>query len=120
MSDKRNTRRFVRTVLESGTLTDEMVADTDEAILKDALSYVTISNEEAIKVTANSLKNGTAERDWNKVANGDKISSKHDIEKDEILLKIKKDIDVTVNVFKLVYQFERTFKIEQYGVDEKD
>ena len=120
MSDKRNTRRFVRTILESGTLTDEMVADTDEAILKDTLSYVPISNEEAIKVAANSFKNGTAERDWNKVANGDKIPSKHDIAKGEMLLKIKKDIDVTVNVFKLVYQFKRTFKIEQYGVDEKD
>ena len=88
VSDKRNTRRFVRTVLESGTLTDEMVADTDEAILKDALSYVPISNEEAIKVAAKSLKNGTAERDWNKVANGDKIPSKHDIAKGEILLKM--------------------------------
>ena len=88
VSDKRNTRRFVRTVLESGTLTDEMVADTDEAILKDALSYVPISNEEAIKVAAKSLKNGTAERDWNKVANGDKIPSKHDIAKGEMLLKM--------------------------------
>ena len=120
VSDKRNTRRFVRTVLESGILTDEMVADTDEAILKDALSYVPISNDEAIKVASKSLKNGTAERDWNKVANGDKIPSKHDIAKGEMLLKIKKDIDGTVNVFKLVYQFKRTFKIEQYGVDEKD
>lgn len=32
VSDKRNTRRFVRTVLESGTLTDEMVADTKKAL----------------------------------------------------------------------------------------
>ncbi len=102
VSDKRNTRRFVRTVLESGTLTDEMVADTDEAILKDALSYVPISNEEAIKVAANSLINGTAERDWNKIANGDKIPSKHDIAKGEMLLKMYAENGDTLKVMELV------------------
>ena len=102
VSDKRNTRRFVRTVLESGILTDEMVADTDEAILKDALSYVPISNKESIKVAENSLKNGTAERDWNKVANGDKIPSKHDIAKGEILLKMYAENGDTLKVMELV------------------
>ena len=102
VSDKRNTRRFVRTVLETGALTDEMVTKTDEAILKDALSYVPISNEEAIKVAANSLINGTAERDWNKIANGDKIPSKHDIAKGEILLKMYAENGDTLKVMELV------------------
>ena len=88
VSDKRNTRRFVRTVLESGTLTDEMVADTDEAILKDALSYVPISNEEAIKKATKALENGTIEQEWRIASEGNGIPDKYDMAKGELLLKI--------------------------------
>lgn len=61
-SKNRKVRRFVRTVLESGHLNAEMVEDVNQAIVKEALSYVPTTNEQAVQRAKNTLSSYGTER----------------------------------------------------------
>lgn len=45
-SENKRVRRFVRTVLESGILTDDMMQDVDKAIVDEALSYTPVTDKQ--------------------------------------------------------------------------
>lgn len=45
MTDGRKVRRFVRTVLESQPITDEMVAPIKDKVWEESRSYIPASNE---------------------------------------------------------------------------
>ncbi len=65
ISDDKITRRFVRTILETGKLTADMIADVEgEILLGDMMSYEEVSNETAMKRADRSFERGTAEADW--------------------------------------------------------
>lgn len=87
-SAKMKVRQFVRTVLESKQLTDDMVQDVDEEILKEALSYVPISDKEAMRQAKNKVHTDMADayRQWTAVADGKAIAGKREFALGEALL----------------------------------
>ncbi len=79
VSDDKITKRFVRTILETGKLTPDMIADTEqEILLGDMLSYEAVSDEAAMKSADRSFERNTAEADWQKAISGG-IITKNDI-----------------------------------------
>ena len=87
-SAKMKVRQFVRTVLESKQLTDDMVQNVDEEILKEALSYVPISDKEAMRQAKNKVHTDMADayRQWTAVADGKAIAGKREFALGEALL----------------------------------
>ncbi len=63
VTDGKNVRRFVRTILESGALTDEATELLGKGVLMGDFSYDPISDKEAMSY-AESLNTGEAETRW--------------------------------------------------------
>ena len=80
------TERFIRTVIETGKLTDEALENIEEKVLTGNFSYAPISDDAAIKKADTAFKNGTAEEIWENALNDGKIMSKEKIAVGEKLL----------------------------------
>ncbi|MBP3705773.1 MAG: hypothetical protein J6J13_00780 [Clostridia bacterium] len=85
VADNKPTERFVRTVIETGRLTNDMVESIEVEILTGGFSYEVVSDETAIKKANAAIENGTAEDRWQEVVNGRSIN-KNDIAIGEQLL----------------------------------
>lgn len=70
------TRRYVRTVLETGSLTDSMKDQIGAEILQGNFSYSPISDENAIKSADKAIKSGEAEKRWKAAIESKNISKK--------------------------------------------
>lgn len=69
------TERFVRTIIETGKLTDETLENIEEKVLVGDFSYKPVSDEAAMQTADTAIKNGTAEDIWqNTVATGKRIN----------------------------------------------
>ena len=106
-SDNKRVREFVKTILESGALTDEMVNEVSHELVKGTLSYEPISNENVLKVANEWLDNngkGVTEkhwRDWEVISDrGHKVTAL-DVAKGELLLKSAAQNNDTQKVLKL-------------------
>lgn len=88
-SDGKKVRRFVRSVMESNAVTDEMAEDLKEEIVKEAMSYSPISDKQAQDAAKKLLKSGMdkAWRRWNAIVDGDSMPHKSDIALGEYLLR---------------------------------
>ncbi len=94
ISEDKITRRFVRTILETGKLTSDMIADVEgEILLGDMMSYEEVSNETAMKRADRSFERGTAEADWQMVISGGVISETDIAIGEKLLLKAIEDND---------------------------
>lgn len=89
-SDEKKVRRFVRSVMESNAVTDEMAEDLKGEIVKEAMSYTPISDKQAQDTAKKLLKSGVdkAWRRWNAIVNGDSMPQKSDIALGEYLLRL--------------------------------
>ena len=70
------TRRYVRTVLETGSLTDSMKDQIGAEILQGNFSYLPISDENAIKSADKAIESGEAEKRWKAAIESKNISKK--------------------------------------------
>ncbi len=70
------TRRYVRTVLETGSLTDSMKDQIGAEILQGNFSYSPISDENAIKSADKAIESGEAEKRWKAAIESRNISKK--------------------------------------------
>lgn len=66
VTPNRKVKRFVRTVLETGALSDEAVAELDKEILLGKFSYDPISDDSAVERADNYVKSGAALTHWNR------------------------------------------------------
>ncbi len=104
--DKR-VREFVKTILESGVLTDEMVNEVDKQIVKGAASYLPLSNEKALTIAKEWLDNkgkGVTEKQWNDweiMKNRNHKVSAIDVAKGELLLRYAAQNNETKKVIQL-------------------
>ena len=104
--DKR-VREFVKTILESGALTDEMVNEVDKQIVKGAASYMPLSNEKALTIAKEWLDNkgkGVTEKQWNDweiMKNRNHKVSAIDVAKGELLLRYAAQNNETKKVIQL-------------------
>ena len=104
--DKR-VREFVKTILESGALTDEMVNEVDKQIVKGAASYLPLSNEKALTIAKEWLDNkgkGVTEKQWNDweiMKNRNHKVSAIDVAKGELLLRYAAQNNETKKVIQL-------------------
>lgn len=89
-SDEKKVRRFVRSVMESNAVTDEMAEDLKGEIVKEAMSYTPISDKQAQDTAKKLLKSGVdkAWRRWNAIVDGDSMPQKSDIALGEYLLRL--------------------------------
>ena len=70
------TRRYVRTVLETGSLTDSMKDQIGAEILQGNFSYSPVSDESAIKSADKAIESGEAEKRWKAAIESKNISKK--------------------------------------------
>lgn len=63
---KTKVRRHVRTIIESGVLTDDMIEDLGTSILKGDTSYEVISNKDVVESAESKLESGVLEKEWDK------------------------------------------------------
>ncbi len=70
------TRRYVRTVLETGSLTDSMKDQIGAEILQGNFSYSPVSDESAIKSADKAMESGKAEKYWKTAIESKNISKK--------------------------------------------
>ena len=103
-SDELKTRRFVRTVLESKHLTDEMVENVNSEIVKEALSYAPVSDKASMDYARNIVKTdmNSAWRRWNAVADGSAVAGKNDIAIGEALLIAAAENGKTKDVMQMI------------------
>ncbi|MBQ3817230.1 MAG: hypothetical protein II802_03025, partial [Clostridia bacterium] len=86
VSEDKYTERFIRTVIETGKLTPEMIEDVEEQILLgDIYSYEPLADEAAAKRADAQIERGTAENVW-QTATGSGVFSKDTIAVGEKLL----------------------------------
>lgn len=71
------TRRYVRTILETGSLTDSMKDQIGAEILQGNFSYSPISDENAIKSADKAIESGEAEKRWKAAIESKNISKKN-------------------------------------------
>lgn len=71
------TRRYVRTVLETGSLTDSMKDQIGAEILQGNFSYSPISDENAIKSADKAIESGEAEKRWKAAIESKNINKKN-------------------------------------------
>lgn len=76
---KQKTRRFSRTVIESGKLTNRMVEDMGADILLGKFAYTPVSDESAQKAADKAVKGGFAESSWQEAVNASKLITKDKI-----------------------------------------
>lgn len=90
-NSSRKVKQYVRTVLEGGHLTDEMVTETKAKILSGEFSYIPTSNIENISFAENEILHHRAEGKWEAAIRGDGIPSAKDIAIGEALAKLAID-----------------------------
>lgn len=106
-SDNKRVRELVKTILESGALTDEMVNEVSDELVKGTLSYEPMSNENVLRVANEWLDNngkGVTEKhwsDWDIISNRNHKVTALDIAKGELLLKSAAQNNDTQKVLKL-------------------
>lgn len=99
----KNTRRYVRTVLESGITTESMDDAIKEKIVKEALSYEPMTDKASAEYAASVLRIGgleRAQREWDKARRSDSFT-KDDMALGQFLLKeyaANNDVDNVVNM----------------------
>lgn len=89
-NDGRKVRRFVRTVLESQSITDEMVAPIQDKVLEGAMSYTPASNGadmQNAKGVVERMGLEGARRRWEAASNGNRIADHREIAIGEALLR---------------------------------
>lgn len=93
--------RHVRTVIEGGNLTPEMLDVIKQQILSGDLSYTPTSNEANMKYAEQAITKGVAQGMWEQIANGDEAPNAGGIAVGETLLKLAVERKDAVNVVKL-------------------
>lgn len=99
---KKKVRQYVRTVIEGGELTEDMLTVTKQQILSGDLSYEPTSEEKNMQYAERALKAGTADAIWQKIAQGEEAPNAGGIAIGETLLKLAVERKDTVEVVKLV------------------
>ncbi|MBC8534762.1 hypothetical protein, partial [Yeguia hominis] len=89
-SDDKRVRQTVRTVLESGAITDGMVPEIQKDLLRERFSYTPVSNKESMEwakryLNVNGYEGGMNE--WAAVVKGDRPAGKNQIALAEYLLQ---------------------------------
>lgn len=89
-SDDKRVRQTVRTVLESGAITDGMVPEIQKDLLRERFSYTPVSNKESMEwakryLDVNGYEGGMNE--WAAVVKGDRPAGKNQIALAEYLLQ---------------------------------
>ena len=90
-SDNKKVMRFTRTLLESGTITDDLADTIKQGVLTEALSYTPYGDEKAISYANNTIKNQGVEYakdEWASVANGNGQVTKGKVAIGERLLQM--------------------------------
>ncbi len=95
VAENKVTKRFVRTILETGKLDAEMIEGIEqEILLGDIMSYEPISDKSAMDKANEAVKRGTAEMDWQGAVNSNGLIGKRDIAIGEkLLLEAQKNKD---------------------------
>lgn len=79
-SDNKNTRRFVRTILESGITSAELDDNIKSAIINESLSYEVATDKDAAEYAASVIRIGgveRAQREWDKARRSDTFNKDH-------------------------------------------
>ena len=79
-SDNKNTRRFVRTILESGITSADLDDNIKSAILNESLSYEVATDKDAAEYAASVIRIGgveRAQREWDKARRSDTFNKDH-------------------------------------------
>ena len=98
---KKNVSRHVRTIIEGGSLTEEMLDITRQQILSGDLSYTPTSNEGNLKYAKRAIESGRAESMWQMAANGEEKPSANAVAVGEMLLKLAVERKDTARVVQL-------------------
>lgn len=104
-SKNKKVRTFVRTVMESNAITDEMAEDLKGEIVKEAMSYTVISDKKAQDAAKDILKKNGIEggwKHWNSIVDGDKMPDKKDIALGEYLLRTAAENGDKAEVMRLI------------------
>ena len=96
------TKRWVRTVHESGILPEDMEVELEAKILKDAMSYQIIEDKAAQRQANLAIERGTAVKEWEAAVNGDGRVGKREIAIGETLLKLAAERKDNRAVMKLI------------------
>ena len=96
------TKRWVRTVHESGILPEDMEVELDAQILKDAMSYQIIGDKAAQTQANAAIQRGTAQKEWEAAVNGEGQVGKREIAIGETLLKLAAERKDEKSVMKLI------------------
>lgn len=88
VSEKQGVRRFARTTLESGHLTEGMSENAKKEMIDGALNYRIVSNREAVRTAEKKIENDieAAIKEWESVVNSGKIPTQKDIALAEALM----------------------------------
>ena len=79
-SDNKNTRRFVRTILESGITSADLDDSIKSAIINESLSYEVATDKDAAEYAASVIRIGgveRAQREWDKARRSDTFNKDH-------------------------------------------
>ena len=87
VAEDKPTKRFIRSIIETDTLTNEMLQGMEEEVLLGGFSHEVISNDTAIKKADIAVKNGTANEIWKDTVDSGKRITKNQIAVGERLLK---------------------------------
>ena len=100
VKDGTKVRRHVRTIIEGGKLTDEMMNTVKQQILSGDISYTPISNDQSLKKAQRDVERGDAERIWENAVKDNKISDEA-IAVGETMLALAIERKDAANVVKL-------------------
>lgn len=100
IDENKPVERFIRTVIETGKLTEEMFEGISADILLGNFSYTAVSDKNAIKKAKEAVANKSAENRWDEVVMG-RRPNKNDIAIGEILLTKASDDGDTRRVMEL-------------------
>lgn len=103
-SDTKKTRRYARTVLESGLMTDQMSDEIKEKVIKEALSYEPMTDKDSSEYAASVIRAGgtaKAQKEWDRAKRSDSLN-KDDMAVAQFLLKEYANNGDVDNVIKMV------------------
>ena len=103
-SDTKKTRRYARTVLESGLMTDQMSDEIKEKVIKEALSYEPMTDKDSAEYAASVIRAGgtaKAQKEWDRAKRSDSLN-KDDMAVAQFLLKEYANNGDVDNVIKMV------------------